>query len=563
MSAAKSNPLGGEMNLSTHARRRDFWLRVSAILLAAENELDLMQQVCEVAIDGHCDWCIIDRFDGDKLNRVAVLAADSKHKQWAVNLRDLTERPPLNARRLKQALLYPGMRGDPTRFLVGGKDPQAEALVRKLGIKSFLSVPITGSRGTYGVLTAVTRRRKFTAANLAGGKALGRRIGWAIENTRLREALKVSESRFRKLFDENVIGLFTSNSHGRLFEANDEYLRITGWTRKEIIQGKARWDTITLPEQVDYCREYAAQVALFGHCASYEKTYLRRDGTQVPVLLCFGILEESTRKFIGYAIDLTKQKQIEKELQEAVRSRDEFLSIASHELKTPLTSLLMQVHILKHTGLIHGTKVLTEPKFIEKLDSIQKQVGRLGALVESLLDVSRVRGDRMALLPARAELRALTSEILERFSEDARQAGVEFKFSARAPIEGVWDRLRVEQVISNLISNAIKYGRGRPVHVGLSANASTALIQVRDQGIGIEEKDRLRVFERFERAASSNYGGLGLGLYITHKIVARHGGRIWVESEPGRGSTFFVELPREQLGRLDHASSSLMACDAQ
>jgi signal transduction histidine kinase len=224
---------------------------------------------------------------------------------------------------------------------------------------------------------------------------------------------------------------------------------------------------------------------------------------------------------------------------EAIAVRDEFLAIASHELNTPLTPLKMQLDSLRRG------KYAPE-RTIEKLDAASRQVSRLAKLVSELLDVSRISGGRLRIERERFDLAALVDEIAARMSEEAERAGSHFSVRVDRPCIGPWDRMRIDQVLTNLLTNAVKYGGGKPIEVELVRRSTSARLIVRDHGIGIALEDQRRIFERFERAASPrHYGGFGLGLWIARQIVEASGGNIQVESAPGEGSTFVVDLPRQ------------------
>ncbi|WP_335929856.1 PAS domain-containing sensor histidine kinase [Myxococcus xanthus] len=234
------------------------------------------------------------------------------------------------------------------------------------------------------------------------------------------------------------------------------------------------------------------------------------------------------------------------EAQEAVRARDSFLSVASHELNTPLTSLMLNIQALRRDMEPRASNGLASPEALStKVVAVQRQVSRLSSLVRELLDVSRITAGRLRLEREDLDLAALTREVVPRFTEDLARAGCALHLEAGGAATGHWDRLRLEQVLQNLLSNAIKYGRGRPIEVRVGADASRACLTVKDQGVGIPPEGRARLFQRFERLASErHYGGLGLGLWIVKQIVDAMEGRILVESVPGQGSTFTVELPR-------------------
>jgi len=231
------------------------------------------------------------------------------------------------------------------------------------------------------------------------------------------------------------------------------------------------------------------------------------------------------------------------EAREAVRARDEFLAVAAHELRTPLTPLGLHVQDLQRRAAGEGPPLSPEA-LAAKLVKIARQVERLEALVENLLDVSRITQQRLLVAAEDGDLTDAVRAVASRLDRAAEQAGSALTVDAPEPIRGRWDRFRVEQVLSNLISNAIKFGAGKPVEVSAVAGAGVATVTVRDHGIGIAAADRARIFERFERAvATRHYGGFGLGLWIASRIVDALGGRIDVDSVPGEGTCFTVTLP--------------------
>ena len=228
---------------------------------------------------------------------------------------------------------------------------------------------------------------------------------------------------------------------------------------------------------------------------------------------------------------------------EAVRQRDEFLSVASHELKTPLTSLKLRVQ-----SLIEHAPPVSDPaeaaRLQKSVELAERQVRRLEKLVNNLLDVSRIAIGRFPLQREEVDLVPLVHNVAGQFSAEVARSGSELTLTLPAKAFGLWDPMRLEQVVVNLLSNAIKYGAGKPIVVTVECAGADARLVVRDRGIGIGAADQARIFERFERAVSLDYGGLGLGLHITREIVRAHGGTIRVESAPGQGAAFIVELPR-------------------
>jgi signal transduction histidine kinase len=239
--------------------------------------------------------------------------------------------------------------------------------------------------------------------------------------------------------------------------------------------------------------------------------------------------------------DVTALVRQQAELRRTVRMRDEFLSVASHELRTPITTLALQTEgLLKAPGNDPPNERLTR-----RLGTINRQVARLEQLVDILLDVSRMIEGRLELRSAEVDLSELAAEAIDLLHDSAERAGSTVRLCGEPMVLGNWDRLRLGQVVTNLLSNAIKFGRGEPVDIEVSTAGDLARLEVRDRGVGVPPEERSRIFGRFERASSDrHFPGLGLGLWITKQIVEACGGAISFDSQPGKGSTFRVELPR-------------------
>ncbi len=243
------------------------------------------------------------------------------------------------------------------------------------------------------------------------------------------------------------------------------------------------------------------------------------------------------------------------ELQRALDAREEFLSIASHELRAPVSTMLLNLAMLKEL-LRDRTAVRDQARVERKVDQAVKQTNRLTALIEQLLDLTRVASGKLELDVKRVDLCRMVQEVCERFSEYADRSGAKLVFSANGPVEGEWDPVRLEQVAGNLVSNAVRHGGRGAIEVEVHAHAGRAALVVRDHGPGIAPDVLPRIFERFERAAGSRgAGGLGLGLYIARQIVEAHGGSIRVASTLGEGAAFIVELPVRRADERDSRES--------
>jgi signal transduction histidine kinase len=289
---------------------------------------------------------------------------------------------------------------------------------------------------------------------------------------------------------------------------------------------------------------------------------LRRDGTEFQAEISLAPLEVDGRPCAITAIrDVTERKKTEerarlyRQAQDEVRERDEFLSIASHELRTPVTALQLQLQMLQRAA--HRSASLLPGVLSRKMDALERQCRRIALLVGELLDVSRMRLGRLELQLEPLDLVELAEETAGHFEEEARRAGSRIDVVAQGAATGEWDRVRLEQVLSNLVVNAIKFGQGKPITVAVEADAARARLRVMDQGIGIAPEHQSRVFSRFERAVpAQHFGGLGLGLYVARHIVEAHGGEIAVSSGLGEGATFTVDLPRAPAQRAARGEGS-------
>lgn len=228
----------------------------------------------------------------------------------------------------------------------------------------------------------------------------------------------------------------------------------------------------------------------------------------------------------------------------AVAARDEFLGVAAHELKTPIAVLqlkLQQVEMKQQASLC-GTCEHAVPADYR---GAARQISRLGQLVEALLDVSRIVASDAKLQHEEFDVCELARETIDRLGDLAMRSRSTVVLRCAEPVRGAWDRLALDRIVANLVSNALKFGAEKPVEVRIGAEGEHAVIEVEDRGIGIAPADVDRIFDQFERAVSSrHFGGLGLGLYVTRRLVEQHGGTIAVASRPGSGSLFKVRLPR-------------------
>jgi len=242
---------------------------------------------------------------------------------------------------------------------------------------------------------------------------------------------------------------------------------------------------------------------------------------------------------------LLKQLQAtQNELEQAVRMRDDFMSIVAHELRTPLNGLILETQLRKMHLARDNAAAFTLDKMHAMVDRDERQIKSLIRLIEDMLDVSRIRTGKLSIRTSQFDLVKLVSNLLQNFAPQIDAAETSVMFTADQPVVGNWDEFRIEQVISNLLTNALRYGGKGTIDVRVFTQDGQARVEVQDRGIGISEENQRRIFQQFERvSAKTVVAGLGLGLFISEQIVTAHGGSITVESRIGEGALFRVCLP--------------------
>ncbi len=436
-----------------------------------------------------------------------------------------------------------------------GKYQEEGWRLRKNGTKFWAYIVITPLRNKHGDLVGFAKvTRDLT------------------ERKEAEEKLRQSEERSRRMFEGiKDYAMIMLDPEGHIVSWNEGARRIKGYEPSEVI---GKYFSIFYPEsdiQMGKCEYELREAKLTGRFED-EGWRVRKDGTKFWANVLITAIRDDNKNIIGFSKltrDITDKKRSDdllkmahanlerrveertrqltetnEKLQKAIYIRDEFLSIASHELRTPLTPLKLQIQGLAHTLRRGGLTDLSIEKVKKVTESCDKSITRLSLLIDNLLDVSRINMGKLNLNYEKTDLVALTSDIIDRHRQEITVSGSKVNFSFEHEVIGNFDRLRLEQVISNLLTNSLKYGMRRPISISISDDTHHATITIQDKGIGISQKDFERIFLRFERATSDmKIGGLGLGLYITKQIVEAHGGNISVRSEVGEGSTFTVKIP--------------------
>ena len=380
-------------------------------------------------------------------------------------------------------------------------------------------------------------------------------------------ALRGSELRFRRLVESNLMGVFVGNGNGQIMEANDRMLEMVGYDKTEMDAGKLRWDQITPPDQVELSRHIAREIAAGRSVPPVETEYLCKDGSRFPVLLGLAPLENIKGQALVIGLDLSNRKLLEEEMRRAKvaaelanSAKSEFLANMSHEIRTPMNGVLGMTDLLLDTKL--------NPEQLEYATLIKSSADSLLAIINEILDFSKIEAGKLELESLEFNLRDSLAPIMKTLTLRAHQKSLKLTctISPEVPEQAIGDVHRLRQIIVNLIGNAIKFTEKGNVGIEVVAEpAEQAKVQlhfiVRDTGIGVSEEQQKLIFKPFTQADGSTarkFGGTGLGLTISKRLVEMMSGRIWLESTVGQGSAFHftASFGAGRVVRMPHSSGS-------
>ncbi|GCE31223.1 hypothetical protein KDA_67070 [Dictyobacter alpinus] len=350
------------------------------------------------------------------------------------------------------------------------------------------------------------------------------------------EALRQSQERLHSLMNSNAIGIFCAEGD-EIREANETFLHMTGYSQEDLRLGRLNWFRLTAPEYLGTTRLVQQQLSLHEHITPYEKEYICKDGSRLPVIVGGVLIQRETFQTICFVLNNSPYKALE-------HFKNNFFSVASQELRTPLTSLKLQTQML--------SKRLTSQKAYKADIALSRMEGQLNTvirLVEELLDLTKIQAGKLEYIQETMDL----NEILLETISILQKTWTSHIISMSAPATSIFfvgDRNRLEQVFLNLLTNAICYSPdANQIEIDLAVAAEDIIISVRDHGVGIPQEYQTKIFESFYRLIPHHvqaYPGLGIGLAIALEIVKYYGGAITVESQVGVGSCFQVTLPRNR-----------------
>jgi PAS domain S-box-containing protein len=372
-------------------------------------------------------------------------------------------------------------------------------------------------------------------------------------------ALARSEARFRRLTDAGVIGVLVADLVGNILEANDPFLAMVGYSREDLVAGRVRWADMTPPEWRHLDQNAIRELGENGVFRTFEKQYLRKDGTRVPILLGGAMLDD--KQVIAFILDITEQKMLEelkarsqllevenRRIQEANRLKSDFLANMSHELRTPLNA------IIGFAELLHDGEVRPDmPQHKEFLGDILASGLHLLQLINDVLDLSKVEAGKLEFHPEEVDLGQVFAEVVAILRTTAAEKQIRVEIDVASEVgRVVVDASRLKQVLYNYVSNALKFtAEGGRVWVRARAeDAGSFRVEVEDSGIGIAPTDIGRLFTEFQQldsGAAKKHSGTGLGLALTKRLVEAQGGSVGVRSKLGEGSAFHAVLPRQAI----------------
>lgn len=538
-----------------HQAQEQFLTEVSKVLASTLDYQETLANIARLIVPELADWFTVDMISasGD-FELIEIVHKDPEQVHWG---RALRERYPIDPNaptgiprvaRTGQSELYTDI---PDELLVAtARDEEELVLARKLGYSSAMMVPLIARGATIGVISFVATEsgKHFDEHDLALAEEVGRRAGVALDNARLYREVKQARDQFDIILQGVADGILVYDSSSRVMYANEVGVRMNGYNSIQEIQTERPFGIVDRFELIDeqgkpfprsrltHQRVLAGELEAQAIIGYRERASTRSE--RWSLVKSRPVFDENGRVALVISIihDITERMNIE-------RRKDEFISMAGHELKTPVTSLKGFLYMLQHRLAKQGDE--RELHYLSRMDA---QIKKLTRLIDDLLDISRMQLGKLTLQAEPIDLDTLIDETVE--NVQATTSTHHLLIEGRTGAQVVGDQEHLGQVFTNLLTNAIKYSpQANKVLVRLEQDEEQVYVHIQDFGIGIDKAHHEKIFERFYRVTGpeeQTYPGLGIGLYISSEIVARHQGHMRVESRKGEGSTFTVALPYQQ-----------------
>jgi PAS domain S-box-containing protein len=532
--------------------QEQFLTQVSRVLASTLDYQETLANVARLVVPSLADWFAVDLLDTEgHFELIEIAHKDPEQVRWARRLR---ERYPIDPNaptgtprvaRTGQSELYAEITDE--MLVAAARSEEGLALLRQIGFSSVMLVPLLARGRTIGVISfvATASGKKYDERDLALAEEVGRRAGVALDNARLYREAQQARDQLDIILQGVADGIIVYGPNSRIMYANEKGAQMTGSASVQELLAAQQFSILGRYEIVDEQRQPFPHSQLThrrvfaGEQEAQVIIGYREKGSEQPE--CWSLIK--SRPVLGERGEVAMVITIMHDITERMRlehRKDEFISVASHELKTPVTSLKGFTNVLqRRLAKQEDTQGL---HYLARMDA---QLNKLATLISDLLDISRMQSGKLAFRMGPFDLDALVDETVE--NVQAAISTHHLHIEGRTGTRVLGDKERLGQVFVNLLTNAIKYSpRANTVMVRLFRDGEQAIVSVQDFGIGIDKAHREKIFERFYQVTDpeeKTYPGLGIGLYISSEIVARHQGRMWVESSKGKGATFFVALP--------------------
>ncbi|GEM_PF-599245 len=527
-----------------------FKAEASKIFSSSLDYQTTLESVAKLAVPRFADWCAVDMLDEYGLiHLVAVAHVDPKKVKWAHRLRtlnppDMSQKQGLpNVLRTGKLEFYPHLTHEIIQEMV--KDEKQLRIIKQIGgLSSVIIVPITVQHKTIGAITFITTnesKKRYTKADLQMADQLASRASLAIENAKLYKEVNRERERLINLVS-NVPGIVweawgkPDKSTQRIDFVSSYVEEMLGYTVEEWVKTPNFWLTIVYPEDKERAAKEATQIFGSGKKGVSRFRWIKKNGKQLWVEAHSFVIKDEKGNPIGMrgvTMDISERMALE-------RRKDEFISVASHELKTPLTSMKAFTQLLDRY-----LKKQQDEIAITYIGKTHTQLDRLTNLVNDLLDVSKIEAGKLIFNKELFDIDEFISNMIEEIQPTTKTHQIQHEAKAKSKV--VADKFRIGQVITNLLTNAIKYSPSSDkVIVRTTVKGDYIQVAVQDFGVGVPQDLTKKIFNRFYRVEGrkrESYPGLGLGLFISSEIVRRHNGSIGVDSSEGKGSTFYFTLP--------------------